>query len=291
MSSLHRIRIPELWAAGLRGDNVHIGVIGTGIDITHPDFVGKQIDAFSVTNDDVYDYFGHETGVAWLLSRIAPQSHITVVKDKRRQEGSITDTLDACEALNQLHVDLVNLSMASKEPSDGADPLSREVNHLVGQGIVVVAAAGNRGPRRRTIGTPGAAAEAITVGKVNTTDSVTRDSSRGPTLDGRLKPDCVAPGSDIIAAIPNHFRGRYGVYTCTSFAAPHVAGIIALLKQANPDFSPALLKQAIIESCEPATIALSFHQNDPYATGAGRANGLHAYQWLKKNVEETSQEH
>jgi subtilisin family serine protease len=266
----------------LRGNGVKIGVIGTGIDLTHPDFASRSIQAISLVGQDLADCQPHETGVVWLLTRIAPLAEIMLIKDREREIGSISAIITACETLRAWNVDLVNLSMAG-DPTNGTDPLCREVNYLTAHGITVVIAAGNGGPRARSIGSPGAAENAITVGKVDGQDRVTRDSARGPTLDGRRKPDCVAPGRDIIAAVPVNFKGgrnQYGVYNCTSFAAPHVTGTLALLKQAFPNASPAQLKQAVLESCDPATVPLSFRHLE-YATGAGRVNGLRAYGCLK----------
>ena len=168
--------------------------------------------------------------------------------------------------------------------SDDVDPLSREVNYLTAHGVTVVAAAGNFGPGARTVGSPGVAEGAITVGKVDDNDNLARKSSRGPTLDGRIKPDCMAPGTKITAAVPASFRSRYGVYSCTSFAAPHVTGALALLKQAFPTATPAQLKQTLLESCDPVNVPFSFHDQS-CAIGAGRINASRAYEALMKNVE------
>ena len=271
-----------MWDRGLRGDGVKIGVIGTGIDLQHPDFVGRSIDAVSLIGSDLADYVPHETGIVWLLTRIAPRAQILLVKDRTSEIGHLSTLITACQQLLAMKVDLVNLSMAGRV-SYGIDPLSREVNYLTANGIMVVAAAGNFGPRPRTIGTPGIAETALTVGKVDKHDSVARSSSRGPTLDGHPKPDCVAPGHGITAAVPTSYQSRYGVYSCTSFATPHVTGALALLKQAYPPATPAALKQAILGSCDPATVPLDFHEHS-YATGAGRVNASRAYEVLMKNV-------
>ena len=282
LDSISQTHIPELWDRGLRGDGVKIGVIGTGIDLQHPDFAGCPIDVVSLAGEDIADYVPHETGVVWLLTRIAPHAEIFLVKDRIGKEGSLSTLITACQQLLAAHVDLVNLSM-SGSVSYGIDPLSREVNYLTAHGILVVAAAGNFGPRPGTIGTPGIAETALTVGKVDGHDSVSRSSSRGPTLDGRMKPDCVAPGHGITAAVPTSYRCRYGVYSCTSFSTPHVTGILALLKQAYPNAAADVLKQAILESCDPATVPFDFH-NHSYSTGAGRVNASRAYEVLMKNV-------
>jgi subtilisin family serine protease len=194
---------------------------------------------------DVNDPVGHETGIVWLITRIAPRADILVAKDRLGAYGYMHQVIDACERLRELGVQILNLSVATDFPTDGTDPVSREVNYLVENGMVVVTAAGNKGPNFQTIGAPGAAEQAITVGKTNDHDQVSWDSSRGPTLDGRLKPDCVAPGARITAASPLPLRkGPYFVFDCTSYAVPHVTGTLALLKEAHPDVSAGDLKRA-----------------------------------------------
>jgi subtilisin family serine protease len=293
--------VPRLWQLGLRGEHVKVGVVGTGIDLSHPDFANNSIITLSLIgapNDSV----GHETGIIWLITRIAPRATVIVVKDQIGCFGFMNSVIDACEKLRELGAQIINLSVATNLSTDGTDPLSREVNYLVEHGIVVVAAAGNRGPSWQTIGAPGSAESALTVGKVDNKDLVTADSSRGPTVDGRIKPDCVAPGVQIRAAIPVFFgKGMYGYFNCTSYATPHVAGLLVLLKEAYPTVPPDALKRAILESCDPVelcsatssllrnvgnriSVALSETHDPRLIRGAGRVNGTRSYEWLRKNV-------
>jgi len=302
--SLKRIHVPDLWRLGLTGERIRIGIVGTGIDLTHPDFRNNSINAFSLLGPDVSDLVGHETGIVWLITRIAPRADMIVAKDRVGAYGYMHHVIDACERLRQLGVQIVNLSVATDFPTDGTDPISREVNYLGDNGVLVACAAGNKGPNFQTIGAPGAAEEALTVGKTNDHDQVSWDSSRGPTLDGRLKPNCVAPGSRIIAASPLALRkGAYYIFDCTSYSVPHVTGILALLKQAYPDVTAGDLKQAIIAGCEPANPSLLSRivgapglrkrlatklrtalasQADPrWSIGAGRVNAYRSYEMLK----------
>jgi subtilisin family serine protease len=296
--------VPHLWHLGLVGERVRVGVVGTGIDLAHPDFANCTISAFSLLGSNVSDLVGHETGIVWLITRIAPQADIVVVKDRFGAYGYMHQVIDACERLRELGIQILNLSVATDFPTDGTDPISREVNYLVGNGIIVVTAAGNKGPNFQTIGAPGAAEQAITVGKTNERDQVSWDSSRGPTLDGRLKPDCVAPGAHILAASPLALRkGAYYSFDCTSYAVPHVTGTLALLKGAFPDAVAGDLKQAIMAGCEPAKASLLSRaasgtslrkrlatkvrttlasQGDPrWSAGAGRINAYRSYEMLR----------
>jgi subtilisin family serine protease len=291
---------------GFTGEHVRVGVVGTGIDLSHPDFANCTINAFSLTGSDVSDSVGHETGIVWLITRIAPRAHVIVAKDRIGAYGYMHQVIDACERLRELGVQILNLSVATDFPTDGTDPISREVNYLTEQGIAVVTAAGNKGPSYQTIGAPGAAELGITVGKTNDRDQVVWDSSRGPTLDGRLKPDCVAPGSRIMAASPLPLcKGPYASFDCTSYAVPHLTGILALLKQAYSDITAGDLKRAIMAGCEPAKpsflsrsasasslrkhlatklrTALATQADPRWNCGAGRINAYRSYELLRKN--------
>jgi subtilisin family serine protease len=103
---------------------------------------------------------------------------------------------------------------------------------LTAAGIFVVGAAGNSGPSCRSVTDPPAPyKETLSVGAVDRDNKVASFSSRGPAPDGSPKPDLVAPGADVLSALPG---GRYGPESGTSMAAPHVAGVVALLWSANP---------------------------------------------------------
>ena len=306
MWSLERIHVPELWRLGLTGERIRVGIVGTGIDLTHPDFRNNSINAFSLLGSDVSDLVGHETGIVWLITRIAPRADVIVAKDRVGAYGYMHHVIDACERLRELGVQILNLSIATDFPTDGTDPLSREVNYLAQNGIAVVTAAGNKGPSLQTIGAPGAAELAITTGKTNDRDQVAWDSSRGPTVDGRLKPDCVAPGARIMAASPLALgRAAYHMFDCTSYAVPHVTGTLALLRQAHPDISAAALKRAIMAGCEPTKtsflsrtagwsslrkrlaakvrLALASGADPRWNAGAGRINAVRSHEWLRND--------
>jgi serine protease AprX len=149
------------------------------------------------------------------------------------------------------------MSLGSSTGSDGNDSISLAVNSAVqNHGDVVVVAAGNSGDGQRTVGSPGAAAQALTVGAgaewsapvgaPNHSDGVYLPyfSSRGPTLDGRIKPDVVAPGVTITAARAGTTTG-YITYSGTSMATPFVSGTVVLALEAHPTWMPTDVRSAV----------------------------------------------
>jgi len=265
-----RLGVTRLWNQAITGGGIFVGVVGTGIDQSHHDLEGKVLAAKDFSTRGIVDHIGHDTAVAsivagkgaknWRQRGIAYEAQLAVAKVTQDDGSAEEDILiDALEWLAEQGVCVINLSIISDCVTDGKDPVSREVNYLAQKkGIGVICAAGNYGPAHYSIGSPGAAEEAITVGCVNNRDVLRLASSRGPTLDGRMKPDCVAPGERIFAARAHSTHScdvhsdHYGFFDLTSFATPHVTGIYALLKQAFPRAPPALIKRAILESCDPA---------------------------------------
>lgn len=144
----------------------------------------------------------------------------------------------------------------------GRTPVCEECERLSGNGIVVVAAAGNRGYRGvgdsfdddyrgRTITDPGNADSVITVGATHRyrphSYGVSYFSSRGPTGDGRRKPDLVAPGEKILSCLPD---ASWGTMDGTSMSAPHVSGAAALLMARHTEFAgqPRRVKEILMQT-------------------------------------------
>lgn len=186
----------------------------------------------------------------------------------------------------------VNLSLSIRHDvanfACGRTPVCEECERLVGAGVVVVAAAGNqgylqfmtsKGPQEGylsiSITDPGNADSVITVGATHRsmphTYGVSYFSSRGPTGDGRIKPDLVAPGEKIESAVPG--SGNYKVMDGTSMAAPHVSGAAALLIARHPELAgqPRRIKQIL---CDTATDL----GRERYFQGCGMVDVLRALQ-------------
>jgi hypothetical protein len=129
------------------------------------------------------------------------------------------------------------MSLGTPGSSDGNDVVSMAINRAAEAGIVPVVAAGNAGPGPRTIGSPAAAEKAITIAAMADVDrlgfGLAAFSSRGPTRDGRVKPDISGPGVGIMA--PRAGSGnQYIAFSGTSMATPYVSGAVALLLHARP---------------------------------------------------------
>ncbi len=171
--------------------------------------------------------------------------------------GSESQVIDGMEWATAEHAKVVNMSLGSDAPTDGTDPMSQAVDTLsaAGQTLFVVAA-GNAGDQgASTIGSPGAADAALTVGAVDRDDSLAPFSSRGPRLgDKAVKPDVTAPGVGIVAArasgtaMGTPVDTYYTAASGTSMATPHVAGAAALLAQKHPEWSGPQLKDALIST-------------------------------------------
>jgi serine protease AprX len=285
--SVSAISVPAVWAAGYRGTGIKIGVVDTGIDRTHPDFAGRIVDGASFVSGDYQDDNGHGTHVASICAGsgaaqggtykgVAPEARLYVAKAlDQGGSGSMSGVMAGVEWAVDRGVQVINLSLGGSGSSDGQDALSLTCNAAVSRGIVVCVAAGNEGPTARTIGSPGAAADVITIGATDRADRVASFSSRGPTRDGRTKPDLCFPGVDIVAArasgttMGSPLNDRYTVSSGTSMATPHAAGLAALLLQAQAGATPARIKQVLTQT------ALNVGA-DPNAQGAGRARAEHA---------------
>ena len=103
---------------GFTGERVRVGVVGTGIDLSHPDFANCSINAFSLVGSDVSDPVGHETGIVWLITRIAPRADVILAKDRIGTYGHMHHVIDACERLRELGIQILNLSVATDFPTD-----------------------------------------------------------------------------------------------------------------------------------------------------------------------------
>ncbi|MEU6200543.1 S8 family peptidase [Streptomyces sp. NPDC047061] len=281
--SVPQIGAPTAWKSGYNGKGVKIAVLDTGIDTTHPDLKDQVIESKNFSGAaDATDHFGHGTHVASIAAGTGAKSHgkyTGVAPGAKILNGKVLDDtgsgddsgiLAGMEWAAAEGADIVNLSLGGYDTPE-IDPLEAEVNKLsTEKGILFAIAAGNEGPE--SIGSPGSAAAALTVGAVDGNDKLADFSSTGPAADGSIKPDVTAPGVDITAAaakgsVIDQEVGEnppgYLTISGTSMATPHVAGAAAILKQEHPDWGYQQLKAALTGSAKGGKYT-------PFEQGSGR---------------------
>lgn len=273
-------------------DDIVIAVIDTGIDPNHADLDGGKIITWKdyINNQATpYDDHGHGTHCASIATGegdgnaayrgVAPGAALIGLKVLNSagsgSMSTIASAVDWCITNKATYgIEVISMSLGSSGSSDGTDSLSQAVNRAVANGIVCVVAAGNSGPGQYTIGSPAAAADAITVGAMADCGekgfSLASFSSRGPTADGRIKPDIASPGVNITAA-KSGSTDQYVAYSGTSMATPFTAGTVALMLDANPSLTPAQVKTILQNSAVDWCAAGKDNE-----FGAGRLDGYEA---------------
>ncbi|WP_237982365.1 S8 family peptidase [Bacillus thuringiensis] len=243
--NMERVKVFSVHKQGYKGANIKIGIIDSGIDITHEDL--KVTDGINIIdpNSNYNDDYGHGTRVAGVISALdnnkgvlgmAPLSEIFAIKVlDARGKGSISNVISGIEWAIDNKLDIVNLSLQTIINNNA---LEEVVKKAYEQGIILVAAAGNKGHNgvQETITYPAAYKEVISVGAIDENNEKVIFSSVGSRLD------LVAPGDNVYTTIPRSF---YYVYSGTSIASPHVAGIAALLKESNPNLTNIEISQIL----------------------------------------------
>jgi len=246
------------------GAGVVVAVIDTGIDYNHPALGGgfgagrKVRGGFDFVNNDAdpMDDHRHGTHVAGIIAArsaavtgLAPDVALLAYKVLGADgKGRTSDIIAGIERAVAEGADILNISLGG--PGHPGDPLSRAVDNAVAQGVIVCVAAGNEGEGARfhTIGSPAAAALAITVGAANGAQ-IAEFSSRGPAhQNGAIKPDVVAPGVGIVSTVPG---GGVLALSGTSMATPYVSALAALLLEEHPQWTPERIKAAIASTAIP----------------------------------------
>jgi len=319
----------SLQLAGTTGAGVVIAVLDTGLSTyAHPyDYDGwsgriiQEVD-FAASNGatgwaNVVDGYGHGTqitsvmgsaakDVAGLPYGVAPGAQFIIVRAfNANGEGSYSSVISGLNWIvahqAKYNIRIVNLSLgATPQSTYWNDPLNQAVMRAWQAGIVVVAAAGNAGPAAQTIEVPGNVPYVITVGAM--TDNYTpwdpsnwrmaSFSSTGPTYEGFVKPEVIAPGGHVIGTMPNNtnqtttltteiFGSVGNPYTIfplsgTSQAAAVTSGAVALILQNDPSLTPDQVKCKLMASAQPAVKSSSQLAYSIFQQGAGMINVLGA---------------
>ncbi|MPZ95482.1 MAG: S8 family serine peptidase, partial [Propionibacteriales bacterium] len=272
--SVPLVGAPEAWDAGYDGDGVPVAVLDTGYDATHADLAGRVTAARNFSEDEdppgatAVDGNGHGTHVAATVAGsgaasdgarkgVAPGADLLIGKVLDDSGSGFTDQIIAgMEWAVAEGAEVVSMSLGTPWASDGTDPMSQAVDRLTeSSGALFVIAAGNAGPSEETVGSPGAATAALTVGATTKQDDAAWFSSRGPRVgDLAIKPEIVAPGAGIVAAraagtsLGSLVDDDYTSLNGTSMATPHVAGAAAIVAQQHPDWDAEQIKARLVSS-------------------------------------------
>ncbi|MEO3753501.1 S8 family serine peptidase [Streptomyces sp. B6B3] len=287
--SVPQIGAPTAWDAGYNGEGVTIAVLDTGITTQHDDVSSKVVAAENFTDaPDTDDHYGHGTHVASIAAGTGAHSDGTytgVAPGAQLLNGKVLDDqgtgyesgiIQGMQWAVDQGADIVNMSLGGSADTT-IDPLEEAVNTLSAESdALFVIAAGNSGIwGASTVGSPGTADAALTVGAVDKSDQLAGFSSVGPRLrDGAVKPDITAPGVAIgAAAAPGSVLADEGTPVAdgyvaldgTSMATPHTAGAAALLAQQHPDWDGERIKAALTASAQPG-------DHTVYEQGSGRVD-------------------
>lgn len=258
-----RVRAPQVWALGDRGVGAVVGIIDTGVVANHKDLSGRWRGGAGwrdVVNlrTTRYDDNGHGThvtgtavghaGVNANVIGVAPAATYIACKAFAADGYGTVATILGCLQFmadpdgNPLTDDLPDVVNGSWGGEVDCDPIfAQAVRALRLLDVVTVFAAGNAG----VPATPASYRDAIAVGAVDRSNVVTGYSGRGPSMcrpPGAIYPDVVAPGTRVRSAWPG---GRRKTLQGTSMAAPHVSGVVALLRSWNPQLPAAAIGNVV----------------------------------------------
>jgi len=263
------IKIENLCVGKYYGQGQTICFIDTGI-YPHFDFLfpkNRLIKFIDLINNQTipYDDNGHGTFVAGVAcgngifnkgnKGFAHLANIICIKAlSNKGDSNCNKILDAMQWVFENHkaynISVVCMSFGA-ESINNSDPLSKGAEALWKRGITIVAAAGNSGPKKSTIKSPGNNPNIITVGALDELSMRTAEfSSRGPTIYGK-KPDLLAPAVNITSCFNS--TPPYTQMSGTSVATPIVAGICAILKSRFPNITNHEIKQYLLTNCKKIT--------------------------------------
>lgn len=251
---LKRIKLNQEEEPKITGNGVKIAVVDSGIEYYHSDL--KVVDGVSFVQENLSngtidysydDYLGHGTHVAGIISSqdnslgtlgIAPNAEIYAVKVfDASGESELSTLIEGIDWSITNKMDIINLSLGS---SSGSLALKEIIEKAASEDILVVASAGNDGYTEitdDTVSYPAYYDYAIAVAATDKDDNLASFSSIGPSVE------VSAPGVDILST---YLLGEYAYMSGTSMAAPYVTGLLALLKEINPEASNAKLRELLI---------------------------------------------
>lgn len=275
--AMRQLGIPDLHGRGIRGAGVRIALLDAGFNTAHPFLAGATVVAqydFVYDDSTVADQPGeaqgemsHGTAVWSLIAAdstghlvgAAPDAEFLLAKTEYTRTETRTEEDDwvaAVEWAVGLGAQIISSSLGYLAFDDGTGYAQGQLtgdfavttiaaDSAAARGVLVVASAGNEGPGPRSISTPADADSIVAVGATDSLGRVASFSSRGPTTDGRIKPEVAAPGVALTVA---SLAGGLTTGSGTSFAAPLVAGLAALVQQDRGPLPAAPLRDGLLQS-------------------------------------------
>ncbi|TFV97857.1 T9SS type A sorting domain-containing protein [Algoriphagus kandeliae] len=270
--------IDKMHEEGFKGEGIRIAVFDVGFPavntinaFSHLINNGQIIDQKDFVrpwNENVFTDYQHGTNVLSLIGAMEAEAYISgapnaeyflAMTEELLTEYKIEEYnwLRAAEYADSIGVDIINSSLGyfdfddpsmnyTFEDLDGKTTvITRAANFASQKGILVVNSVGNYGPSEPSLVAPSDSPEVLAIGSVNQDLAVSNFSSRGPTSDGRIKPDLAAFGNGV-SLIRNN--GSIGPGSGTSFAAPQIVALAAGLWQARPDWTRSELIDNLLRS-------------------------------------------
>lgn len=280
LGQIAMLKVDSLHNAGLSGNGVLVGMMDTGFETNHPAFARMDsLHQILITHDfingdsNVVDGFdiqrSHGTSTLSVLGGFSPGNLIgpafgadfVLAKTEifaQEIQAEEDNWVAASEWMESLGVDIISSSLGyidwyDTTQLDGHTALITQAANIANSlGVVVINSAGNEGtnPGWKKITPPADGFSVIAVGAVDADEAIVNFSSRGPTADGRIKPDVCALGSGDYVA--NYINNGYTFESGTSFSAPLIAGSIALLLEAHPDWDPVIVNSVLKRSSSQA---------------------------------------
>ncbi|MQA84691.1 MAG: type VII secretion-associated serine protease mycosin [Streptosporangiales bacterium] len=281
--ALLRLQPKRAWPI-TQGEGVTVAVIDSGVDTSHPNLSGQVVGGSNFLNDPPgsfdTDCSGHGTAVAGIIAAkeisgvsfygVAPRAKLLSLRQSdpigASQEGG-GDVVGMAEAIQYAvaqGADVINISVTT---TDDDTRLQAAVNNAVAKDVVVVAAAGNenvQNPEQTANATfyPAAYENVLAVAAVGSGDEPSQVSHEGSYVD------ISAPGENVTSTFPIRGRGEgYAAQDGTSFAAPYVSGVAALVRSRYPDLSATQVMERLTTTADPP---VQGEQN--IETGAGVVN-------------------
>lgn len=275
------------WAVTRGNPRIIIGIVDSGVDVTHPDLKGKIIDTYNGAdnNKDVTDVIGHGTHVAGIsaamtnnglgVAGVAPDCGILAVKVSSGTSSSPSTAGIANGVIWAADhgANVINLSLGARRESQ---VISDAVRYALSKNVVVVAATGN--DSGNIMSYPAVLPGVVAVGATDSKDVRARYSNYGRWVS------VTAPGSDILSTFPLNTnligQKEYGAISGTSMATPFVTGLVALIRSKYPTMPAAMVKQVLESSADDKGVP-GF--DDEY--GHGRVNVTRALARAKEMTE------